>query len=175
MVGDSGAGKTTMGKCFYNGPSSPFPIEPNDIERLAAPLPTSEFHYFRGISKAHYQDYNRIGVKIYDAGGEVLAGYGSVLQQYYADSRGAMIVYDAHDRNSFERVKTFWYSEIQRVKSFVGKNLQTMVIAMTRAGEEAQVDMLTAQSWANGVGMQFCEVFDGKSCADAYQVLIEDM
>ena len=94
-----------MAKSFYNGAGTPFPIAPNEIERLAAPWATTEFQYFRGISQAHYQDYNRVGIKIFDAGGDVLCGYGSVLQQYYADSRGAMIVYDAHDPNAFDRVR----------------------------------------------------------------------
>ena len=50
-----------------------------------------------------------------------------------------------------------------------------MIIAMTRKGQETDVDMLTAQSWANGVGMQFCEVYDERTCAEAFQVLVEDM
>ena len=97
MMGEPGSGKTTIINSMYDGGWNVTGHKDCAIKTVSGKITTT-------IAPVRHEHHKLLDVRFFDAGGDVLKGYGPVLEQYYANSRGGFLVYDAQHPGAFENV-----------------------------------------------------------------------
>ena len=157
VVGDSGVGKTNLIKRFivniYN---------PNTKATVGV-----EF-----ISKSYKINDQVFKIEIWDTAGQ--ERYKSITAAYYKGAKGALIVYDITQKDSFENINK-WMSEVRDKSS---KDLKIMIVGnKTDLVNERQVSTEEALEKAKELGSPVMEAsaLDGSNVKDAFYDLLKEM
>ena len=96
LVGDAGVGKSQLSRRFSN---KEFRVD--SAATVGMEFSTREIPFERCIIKA----------QIWDTAGQ--ERFESMTKVYYRDAMGALLVYDATNRASFENLKTVWLKQLK--------------------------------------------------------------
>ena len=95
LVGDTSVGKT------------------NIINKYTKNEFHEDFNATIGVEFSHKQftvDNHKIKAQIWDTAGQ--ERYRSIINNYYNNCTAAILVYDITNRDSFEKIQSYWYNEI---------------------------------------------------------------
>ena len=157
VVGDSGTGKTNFIKRFISNTYNP------NVKATVG----VEF-----ISKAYKINNQVFKIEIWDTAGQ--ERYKSITAAYYKGAKGALIVYDITQKDSFENINK-WMSEV-REKS--AKDLKIMIVGnKTDLVNERQVSTEEALEKAKELESPIMETsaLDGNNVKAAFYVLLKEM
>ena len=96
LVGDAGVGKSQLSRRFSNKD-----FRADSSATVGMEFSTREIPFERCIIKA----------QIWDTAGQ--ERFESMTKVYYRDALGALLVYDATNRASFENLKTVWLKQLK--------------------------------------------------------------
>ena len=157
VVGDSGVGKTNLIKRFVSNT-----YNPNTKATVGV-----EF-----ISKSYKINDQVFKIEIWDTAGQ--ERYKSITAAYYKGAKGALIVYDITQKDSFENINK-WMSEVRDKSS---KDLKIMIVGnKTDLENERQVSTEEALEKAKELGSPVMEAsaLDGSNVKDAFYDLLKEM
>ena len=157
VVGDSGVGKTNLIKRFVSNTYNPNTKATVGVEFL---------------SKSYKINNQVFKIEIWDTAGQ--ERYKSITAAYYKGAKGALIVYDITQKESFENINK-WMSEV-RDKS--AKDLKIMIVGnKTDLENERQVSTDDALERAKELESPVMEAsaLDGNNVKAAFYVLLKEM
>ena len=157
VVGDSGVGKTNLIKRFVSNTYNPNTKATVGVEFL---------------SKSYKINDQVFKIEIWDTAGQ--ERYKSITAAYYKGAKGALIVYDITQKDSFENINK-WMSEV-RDKST--KDLKILIVGnKTDLVNERQVSTEEALSKAKELESPVMEAsaLDGNNVKAAFYDLLKEM
>ena len=157
VVGDSGVGKTNLIKRFVSNTYNPNTKATVGVEFL---------------SKSYKINNQVFKIEIWDTAGQ--ERYKSITAAYYKGAKGALIVYDITQKESFENINK-WMSEV-RDKS--AKDLKIMIVGnKTDLESERQVSTDDALERAKELESPVMEAsaLDGNNVKAAFYDLLKEM
>ena len=157
VVGDSGVGKTNLIKRFVSNTYNPNTKATVGVEFL---------------SKSYKINDQVFKIEIWDTAGQ--ERYKSITAAYYKGAKGALIVYDITQKDSFENINK-WMSEVRDKSS---KDLKIMIVGnKTDLENERQVSTEEALEKAKELGSPVMEAsaLDGSNVKDAFYDLLKEM
>ena len=157
VVGDSGVGKTNLIKRFISNTYNPNTKATVGVEFL---------------SKSYKINNQVFKIEIWDTAGQ--ERYKSITAAYYKGAKGALIVYDITQKESFENINK-WMSEV-RDKS--AKDLKIMIVGnKTDLENERQVSTDDALERAKELESPVMEAsaLDGNNVKAAFYDLLKEM
>ena len=157
VVGDSGVGKTNLIKRF---------IQNTFTENSKATVGV-EF-----ISKSYKINDQVFKIEIWDTAGQ--ERYKSITAAYYKGAKGALIVYDTTQKESFENIDK-WMREIKEKSS---KDMKLMIIGnKTDLKDERAVPTEEALEKAKDLEAPLMETsaLDGNNVKEAFYDLLKEM
>ena len=157
VVGDSGVGKTNLIKRFVSNTYNPNTKATVGVEFL---------------SKSYKINDQVFKIEIWDTAGQ--ERYKSITAAYYKGAKGALIVYDITQKDSFENINK-WMSEV-RDKST--KDLKILIVGnKTDLVDERQVSTEEALSKAKELESPVMEAsaLDGSNVKAAFYDLLKEM
>ena len=157
VVGDSGVGKTNLIKRFVSNTYNPNTKATVGVEFL---------------SKSYKINNQVFKIEIWDTAGQ--ERYKSITAAYYKGAKGALIVYDITQKESFENINK-WMSEV-RDKS--AKDLKIMIVGnKTDLENERQVSTDDALERAKELESPVMEAsaLDGNNVKAAFYDLLKEM
>ena len=157
VVGDSGVGKTNLIKRFVSNTYNPNTKATVGVEFL---------------SKSYKINDQVFKIEIWDTAGQ--ERYKSITAAYYKGAKGALIVYDITQKDSFENINK-WMSEV-RDKST--KDLKILIVGnKTDLVNERQVSTEEALSKAKELESPVMEAsaLDGSNVKAAFYDLLKEM
>ena len=157
VVGDSGVGKTNLIKRFSSNTFSPNTKATVGVEFL---------------SKSYTINDKVFKIEIWDTAGQ--ERYKSITAAYYKGAKGALIVYDTTQKESFENIDK-WISEIKEKSS---KDMKIMLIGnKTDLKDERQVTTEEALEKAKDLETAIMETsaLDGNNVKEAFYDLLKEM
>ena len=98
LVGESGVGKS----CIINY------LMKNDFK--INQMPSISCEYYKKIMEFNELSGKKILFQIWDTVGQ--ERYRSVSKLFYKNAKAAIFVYDITKKDSFQKIKDFWYKEI---------------------------------------------------------------
>ena len=155
VVGDSGVGKTNLIKRFVSNTYNPNTKATVGVEFL---------------SKSYKINDQVFKIEIWDTAGQ--ERYKSITAAYYKGAKGALIVYDITQKDSFENINK-WMSEVRDKSS---KDLKIMIVGnKTDLENERQVSTEEALEKAKELGSPVMEAsaLDGSNVKDAFYDLLK--
>ncbi|KZO99272.1 ras-domain-containing protein [Calocera viscosa TUFC12733] len=166
IVGDAGVGKSSILIRF------------TDSRFLANPDPTLGVEF--GSKLVHLADEDKtIKVQIWDTAGA--EQFRSITRSYYRGAAGALLVYDATSRSSFNSAKSW----LQDVREHADPNLTCILVAnkvdLIQEGEEGDrrraVTQEEAAAWAEQEGLLFLEgsAKTGQNIEEAFETAVRDI
>ena len=157
VVGDSGVGKTNLIKRFVSNTYNPNTKATVGVEFL---------------SKSYKINDQVFKIEIWDTAGQ--ERYKSITAAYYKGAKGALIVYDITQKDTFENINK-WMSEV-RDKST--KDLKILIVGnKTDLVDERQVSTEEALSKAKELESPVMEAsaLDGSNVKAAFYDLLKEM
>ena len=157
VVGDSGVGKTNLIKRFITNEFS---------ENFKATIGV-EF-----MSKTYRINKHLFKIEIWDTAGQ--ERYKSITAVYYKGAKGALVVYDTTDQNTFDNIDK-WMLEI---KDKTSKDIKLMIIGnKIDLKDEREVKNEDALKKADTLGIPLMETsaLDATNVKEAFNDLIKEM
>jgi len=166
IVGDAGVGKSSILIRF------------TDARFLANPDPTLGVEF--GSKLVHLADEDKtIKVQIWDTAGA--EQFRSITRSYYRGAAGALLVYDATSKTSFNHAKSW----LQDVREHADPNLTCILVAnkvdLIQDGEEGErkraVKREEAAAWAEEERLLFLEASakTGENIEEAFETAVRDI
>ena len=157
VVGDSGVGKTNLIHRFVN----------NTFNKDSKATVGVEF-----LSKTFVINKEIFKIEIWDTAGQ--ERYKAITAAYYKGAKGAMIVYDVTNQNSFDNVNR-WSSEIREKAS---KNINLIMVGnKTDLTDSIAVNSEMSQEKAKSLNMAVMETsaLDSSNVQEAFFQLLKEM
>ena len=98
LVGESGVGKTCIIKYFINNA-----FKQNETLSISC-------EYYKKVMELNELEGTKILFKIWDTVGQ--ERYRSVSKLFYKNAKAAIFVYDITNKDSFQKIKDFWYDQL---------------------------------------------------------------
>ena len=157
IVGDSGVGKTNLIRRFV---TNEFKL--NSKATVGVEL----------SSKSYKINYKIFKIEMWDTAGQ--ERYKSMTAAYYKGAKGALIVYDTTNVQSFENVDK-WLSEIKEKSS---KDIKLIIIGNKvdlKDGKAVSTDQALSRAKELGVPMMETSALDATNVKEAFYDLLKEM
>ena len=157
VVGDSGVGKTNLIKRFVT----------DTFAKDSKATVGVEF-----MSKTYIINKEIFKIEIWDTAGQ--ERYKSITAAYYKGAKGAMIVYDVTNQNTFDNVNKW----CQEIKDKASKNINLMMIGnKTDLKDKIVVNSEMSQERAMALGIPVMETsaLDSTNVQEAFFQLLREM
>ena len=157
VVGDSGVGKTNLIKRFVT----------DTFAKDSKATVGVEF-----MSKTYIINKEIFKIEIWDTAGQ--ERYKSITAAYYKGAKGAMIVYDVTNQNTFDNVNKW----CQEIKDKASKNINLMMIGnKTDVKDKIVVNSEMSQERAMALGIPVMETsaLDSTNVQEAFFQLLREM
>jgi len=166
IVGDAAVGKSSLLIRF------------TDARFLANPDPTLGVEF--GSKLVHLEDEDKtIKVQIWDTAGA--EQFRSITRSYYRGAAGALLVYDATSRKSFNNAKS-WLRDVQEhadphLTCILVANKVDLVREIEEGEHRRDVPYEEAEAWAKEEGLLFLEASakTGENVEEAFEKAVRDI
>ncbi|XP_046561726.1 dnaJ homolog subfamily C member 27-like [Haliotis rubra] len=125
-----------------------------------------------GVTKVSVKDRD-VKVNIFDMAGHPI--FYEVLNEFYRDAQGALLVFDVSDRVSFESLDA-WVQEMQNEMADKTEVDNTIVcVCANKIDKKRAVDEMEGRLWADSRGYHYFEMSaqTGEGINDMFQVLFD--
>jgi len=169
LVGDSQVGKTSLISRFENNTFREHVSKTIGIEFVRCgdwPVTPSCFNYdvlnncgifffFTKGTRVIQQKGKRIKIQLWDAAGQL--NLHDIRGVYYEEAHGVIYVYDIKNRDSFERLKNDWTSEVDQYLQPDQVLIKLVLGNKVDDDDKRQVEYTQGEQFAQSIGAKFFE------------------